>query len=43
MVIFIGNGIGDLSSNPEVDCLRFTFVNALGKGINPSLLLTMGK
>ena len=41
MVIVIGNGHGDMSSNPGRDWLHFT---CLGKGMNPIILPpAMGK
>ena len=41
MVIVVGNGHGDTSSNP--DCISHS-TNTLGKGMNPIILLpVMGK
>ena len=41
MVIVVGNGHGDSSSNPRRDWLHFTY---LGKGMNPIILPpAMGK
>ena len=34
MVIVVGNGHGDTSSNPGFDCISHS-TNPLGKGINP--------
>ena len=44
MVIVVGNGHGDSSSNPdENDCISLS-TNTLGKGMNPIILLpAMGK
>ena len=42
MVIVVGNGLGDTSSNPGREWLHFT--NTLGKGMNPVILPpAMGK
>ena len=42
MVIVIGNGHSNQSSNPGWRCLHFT--NTLGKGMNPTILPSiMGK
>ena len=42
MVIVVGNGHGDSSSNPRRDWLHST--NTLGKGMNPNILPpAMGK
>ena len=42
MVIVVGNGQGDTSSN-EIDCISHS-TNTLGKGMNPVILpLAMGK
>ena len=41
--IVIGNGIGDPSSNPELDCIS-PHARVLRKGMNPSVILpVMGK
>ena len=37
MVIVIGNGHGDKSSNPGLDCISHN-TNILGKGMNPIIL-----
>ena len=38
MVIIVGNGHGDTSSNPgETDCISHS-TNTLGKGMNPIIL-----
>ena len=44
MVIVVGNGHGDTSSNlDETDCVSHS-INTLGKGMNPIILpLAMGK
>ena len=43
MVIIVGNGHGDTSSNPEADCISHS-TNTLGKGMNPIILPpAMGK
>ena len=44
MVIVVGNGHGDTSSNPhETDCISHN-TNTLGKGMNPIILPpAMGK
>ena len=44
MVIVVGNGHGDTSSNPdEADCISRS-TNTLGKGMNPIILPpAMGK
>ena len=44
MVIVVGNGHGDTSSNPaETDCISHS-TNTLGKGMNPIILPpAMGK
>ena len=44
MVIIVGNGHGDTSSNPdEADCISHN-TNTLGKGINPIIVPpAMGK
>ena len=44
MVIVVGNGHGDMSSNPgQIDCISHS-ANTLGKGMNPiNLPPTMGK
>ena len=43
MVIAVGNGHGDLSSNSKQDCV-LPCVNIFVKGMNPSVLIsTMGK
>ena len=45
MVIVVGNGHGDTSSNPERDCACISHsTNTLGKGMNPIILPSaMGK
>ena len=44
MVIIIGNGHGDTSSNPGRDWLQFHSTNTLGKGMDPTILpAAMGK
>ena len=44
MVIVVGNGLGDTSSNPGRDWLHSHSTNTLGKGMNPIILLpAMGK
>ena len=43
VVIVVGNGHGDTSSNPEWDCISQS-TNTLGKGMNPiTLPPAMGK
>ena len=43
MVIVVGNGHGDMSSNPETDCISHS-INTPGKGMNPIILpQAMGK
>ena len=43
MVIVLGNGHGDTSSNPGRDCISHS-TNTLGKGMNPIILPpAMGK
>ena len=43
MVIVVGNGLGDTSSNPRRDCISHS-TNTLGKGMNPIILPpAMGK
>ena len=43
MVIVVGNGHGDTSSNPGRDCISHS-TNTLGKGMNPIILPpAMGK
>ena len=37
IVIVVGNGHGDTSSNPEQDCISHSS-NTLGKGMNPIIL-----
>ena len=37
MVIVVGNGHGDTSSNPGRDCISHS-TNTLGKGMNPIIL-----
>ena len=36
MVIIIGNGTGELSSNPEWNCISYS-ANILGKGLNQTI------
>ena len=44
MVTIVGNGHGDMSSNPGQDCCISHITNTLGKGMNPTILLpAMGK
>ena len=43
MVIVLGNGHGNMSSNPGRDCISHS-TNTLGKGMNPIILPpAMGK
>ena len=43
MVIVVGNGHGDMSSNPGRDCISYS-TNTLGKGMNLIILPpAMGK
>ena len=43
MVIVVGNGYGDTTSNPRRDCVSHN-PNTLGKGMNPVILTpAMGK
>ena len=43
MVIFVGNGHGNTSSNPGRDCISHS-ADTLGKGMNPIILPpAMGK
>ena len=43
MVIVLGKGHGDTSSNPGRDCISYS-ANTLGKGMNPIILTpAMGK
>ena len=44
MVIVVGNGHGDMSSNPgQIDCISHS-TNTIGKGINPIIIPpAMGK
>ena len=37
VVIVVGNGHGDTSSNPETDCISHS-TNTLGEGMNPIIL-----
>ena len=44
MVIVVGNGLSDTSSNPGRDWVFLRSTNTSGKGINPSILPpAMGK
>ena len=41
MVIVVGKGYGDTSSNPGRDCISHS-TNAFGKGMNPIILPSFG-